>query len=837
MIFPSQRGLDTILFKPYDDIMSFFKDPISSDMDQLWHAAGLFSTMTEPRPNWNGFMQDVTKGDHPPRSDTVLLPIIDLNPNDETCIYSTLLFVIEKSKKLNITTPSITFDQPLWIKALQIITTKELNIVPLLGGFHMLMSFYGSIGTVMAGSGIDKLFENIYGQNAVKHMLTGKAVSRANRAHILTESALLIKLQRMALSESSNEEGITNVDLDLIQTLYKTVLSKTGEVDIGIPAMQSLQTILEETKESLWDKSRTARLWLQYIEYVETSRNFIRAARTGNWNMHLYAISKMTNLYAATGHINYAKSARIYLQQMLDLSNTHSWLHHKFCEEGLFIVRRSDRFWAGLWPDLTIEQVMMRAIKSRGGLTRGSGFTESVRTLWIYSMHATASYHDALSSLTQNQHKTSDQHEDLGKSRLQRDYNDLQKLTTWLDDQSHDPFDANRTVLQALDSGLIADESITCDDAESIGMCIQRNLDDVSLSEASIKRSQQAVTLASLKPSIKVGNQKVVIDPMVLFSRLIILLQRNDDIASYFAYELAPVPTALFKENMMRKPTKSALAKALNVKYENYVKKTEHDISGTINDVTLSDDDDIIEMNASFAESAEEDADNEGCGDETVEDCNVQNVERYVIDGGYLLHRVVWDKQSTYQEIIQKYLHYIESHYGKCTVVFDGYQDGPSIKDHEHFRRLMKATVSPNVSVHMENSVGSTSQKAFLGNISNKQCLIDLLAVALESNGHSVVKCNNDADTAIVSTVLDYACENKDVCLVGADTDLLIMLLYMWNDAMGRIVMKREGSKRHKESVRDIGKMAESLVDVRKYLTFHSCLWWMRYYICNIWSR
>ena len=31
------------------------------------------------------------------------LPIIDLNPSDQTCIHSTLLFVIEEAKKLNIT--------------------------------------------------------------------------------------------------------------------------------------------------------------------------------------------------------------------------------------------------------------------------------------------------------------------------------------------------------------------------------------------------------------------------------------------------------------------------------------------------------------------------------------------------------------------------------------------------------------------------------------------------------------------------------------------------------------------------------------------------------------
>ena len=128
-----------------------------------------------------------------------MLTIIDLNPNDETCIYSVLLFVIELSKKLGVTRPSITFYQPLWIKPLEIKTTKKLDIVRLLEGFQMLTSFYGSIGTIMDGSGISKLFECVYGPNAVKTMITGKAVSRANRGHLLTESALMVKLTKIAL--------------------------------------------------------------------------------------------------------------------------------------------------------------------------------------------------------------------------------------------------------------------------------------------------------------------------------------------------------------------------------------------------------------------------------------------------------------------------------------------------------------------------------------------------------------------------------------------------------------------------------------------------------------
>lgn len=47
-------------------------------------------------------------------------------------------------------------------------------------------------------------------------------------------------------------------------------------------------------------------------------------------------------------------------------------------EQGFHAIRRNNRYWAGLWTDLIIEQVMMCSIKSRGGLTRGRGITESV---------------------------------------------------------------------------------------------------------------------------------------------------------------------------------------------------------------------------------------------------------------------------------------------------------------------------------------------------------------------------------------------------------------------------------------------------------------------------
>ena len=140
-------------------------------------------------------MQRISHGDHLPSVAITLLPIIDLKPTDYTCIYSTLLFVINQSKKFNITTPSITFDQPLWLKATEIAIENSLDAVIHLGGFHTLMSFASSLGFVMDGSGIESMFKTVYGEDAVKHMLGGKAIAKALRAHILLESVLIIKLQ------------------------------------------------------------------------------------------------------------------------------------------------------------------------------------------------------------------------------------------------------------------------------------------------------------------------------------------------------------------------------------------------------------------------------------------------------------------------------------------------------------------------------------------------------------------------------------------------------------------------------------------------------------------
>ena len=200
-----------------------------------------------------------------------------------------------------------------------------------------------------------------------------------------------------------------------------------------------------------------------YMDYVYLVKTFIVAERTSDWELHMYVLTKMLNLFAATGHTNYARCARLYLQEMRKLpQNTH----------GEHTVRRTTTNWTGIWTDLAIEQTLMRSLKSRGGLTVGRGMTESVRHQWVLSFCHSASNHDAMTQLTGETYKSSEQHHEMGVSRTKQDYKDC--LLAWLSD--HNPFLLPGKKLHALSSGLISTigkNQVNCEQAESIGKTIQ----------------------------------------------------------------------------------------------------------------------------------------------------------------------------------------------------------------------------------------------------------------------------------------------------------------------------------------------------------------------------
>ena len=312
-------------------------------------------------------------------------------------------------------------------------------------------------------------------------------------------------------------------------------------------------------------------------------------------------------------------------------------------------------------------------------------------------------------------------HKELFAARVKRDHDDHIKLKLWFVD--HNPFEAGENLV-ALDTGLSdVKGTVNCDRAEEIGTSIQTEITGKTFANCSFKRKNQITTLQSLYSSVKIGDEKVTIDPLTLFLRLVVMVERKPDeeITNYFEYELCPYPMSLFKDGVMRSSQKSKLKSYL------------------------------------LANSSTIDKDQ----DETIK----------IADGGALLWCCNWKKNQSFQSIFQMYIDFLR--FLKITVVvFDGYL--LSTKDVTHQKRSGK--VSSTVEVKETNKC-PTDRNTFLTNYANKGAFVKSLASNLRSLGFQVFECPSDADTTIVKVAIDIA-QSQNVMVYSDDTDILCLLVH-----------------------------------------------------------
>ena len=121
-------------FKPLIELQFSHVLPLSTSCDLLWHSAQKMYTGNQPPTSWAGFNQEESVGTHLPPANITMLPIMDLKSCDESCTYS--MMILNEATLLNISTTCITFDQPLWWKAVEIIDAKSMDIIYRLRGFQ-----------------------------------------------------------------------------------------------------------------------------------------------------------------------------------------------------------------------------------------------------------------------------------------------------------------------------------------------------------------------------------------------------------------------------------------------------------------------------------------------------------------------------------------------------------------------------------------------------------------------------------------------------------------------------------------------------------------------------
>ena len=234
-------------------------------------------------------------------------------------------------------------------------------------------------------------------------------------------------------------------------------------------------------------------------------------------------------------------------------------------------------------------------------------------------------------------------HRDLLPSQRAKDEKTVSMVKQWFDEM--EPFDVTRDkdILISFSTGFFSkNDDINPEKTYEVGNEIQQKLDGHVPTAKLEKKKLKVVPLSNLRKNVINSQAAPQIDAFKYFNRLVIFAQREDDLESAFMYELGPLPMSLFssKDQLMHEANKASFAHT--------VLKEKVDISDVRN----------------------------------------SNVEQLVVDGGWFLHQVGWEKLATWHDIISSYIqfaHCIGNHASHVEIIFDGYK--LSTKDHTHRRR------------------------------------------------------------------------------------------------------------------------------------------------------
>ena len=196
---------------------------------------------------------------------------------------------------------------------------------------------------------------------------------------------------------------------------------------------------------------------------------------------------------------------------------------------------------------------------------------------------------------------------------------------------------------------------------------------------------------------------------------------------------------------------------------------------------------------------------------------------QYVVDGGYLLHKVRWKPSMDMRDVLLLFSNFVCKYGPDTHVVFDGYSSGPTIKDHEHMRRSEKVR---QIAAHRELDLNTKEigvQELFLANTANKSALIVLLMRHLQNCGIIVHQAESDADTLIVNVALQCAMQHdsKPIAVLAEDTDIFALLLYHRKTNMKPVYFISEAKKGRGGKM--VGEKCFNVGEVQKEIGTDAC--------------
>ena len=216
-------------------------------------------------------------------------------------------------------------------KQLQMARDDMDNFLLRTGELHIVMAELRSIGGYIDNSGIDLSWieANLYGPVTVKQILNCNHIARGLTAHIVSLEALFNLYQEaffeqhLELKDDEQQKSNKND----VQYCHANLINVIESLDV-----------MDIYKMSRFDASKCShplvKFTRQYMQMVMEMMVFIRAVRTGDWNLHLWALETFTKYFFVHDQLNYARMIPLYLAEMSQLKQSDPEIYQEFRATG-----------------------------------------------------------------------------------------------------------------------------------------------------------------------------------------------------------------------------------------------------------------------------------------------------------------------------------------------------------------------------------------------------------------------------------------------------------------------------------------------------------------------
>ncbi|XP_067931036.1 uncharacterized protein [Watersipora subatra] len=256
---------------------------------------------------------------------------------------------------------------------------------------------------------------------------------------------------------------------------------------------------------------------------------------------------------------------------MIDLPETHPWVHTRLNHAGQFTVQRSAKIpFTSLAADHAIEQTVNRQSKTSGGV-RGITLTRGAVQRWVLAQPAKAAVLEKCEMMAGIKDPEDYKAKDTGLARMKSDEKHIERLSETISSMIN-PWNSGLDSLVSISSGAVAAQPIQqsldqayCDGEKALTEFIEERVVKKTTDVFAPIKQQKLKTFGTTTKSTSSSKDEVKSGRSLFGRMLVVANQRKIDLKNLLTYSLSSVslPLANAEGSGLNKTTKADLLKEL----------------------------------------------------------------------------------------------------------------------------------------------------------------------------------------------------------------------------------------------------------------------------------